>query len=55
MVNIRYIREVGGVKEFSATLKSCGRGIITVLDGGESVDVNLRDTAYVKLRSKDLP
>jgi ribosome maturation factor RimP len=51
-VKIRYIRKTDGVKEFSATLEAYRQGVLTVsIDDGDPFDVNIRDTAFVKLEA----
>ena len=54
-VFLRTIRPIDGVRDFKGILKSYEDKKITVeLDGGESLDVEKKDTNYVKLDDFDI-
>lgn len=54
-VMVRLIRPIDKVRDFSGTLESYLNGDITILlDGGEKLEVNKKDTSYVKLDDFDI-
>jgi len=54
-VFLRTIRPIDGVRDFKGILKSYENKKITVeLDGGESLEVDKKDTNYVKLDDFDI-
>lgn len=52
-VKIRYIRETDGTKEFIAILKGCGKDSVTVLTEDGEKEIQLSDTAFIRLFDDD--